>query len=268
MAVLCCLIIVLCCSPSAKASSAVSHPERYFHAPIGSVWHYQGVYNEREVQLVASASFTNRAMAVRTMEENNRNVIVFTETNAGNTGPTESHYHVSDDGVVYFGSVPKQLFEQHFVPYHVVKFPLVYGETYQQFQITDRNFFQDLDGDGVNEHADARAQVTVAPLGTVSVPAGSFSDVLILVAKMEIIVTMSSTGETIVTRDQLTSWFAPEVGLVKYTETLAVPIMGTFTQRTTVITEELETFTLSTPAAGPSISSGAGTIRPIVNARP
>lgn len=247
------LCAVLCAGfvSLATASTPIANPESYFHAPIGSVWHYQGTLHEREVQLISTNVFTNSATAVKTMQKDGQHVIVFIETNPGNTGETESYYHVGHEGVSYHGSQPQQLFEQQLIPYPVVRFPLVEQQTFRQFDIKDRNLFQDIDGDGMNERVDAFAEVRVGSLETLSVPAGTFQNVLKLDGKMEMTVTMSSNGEVIVTRDRLTSWFAPHVGLIKYIETIDVPVVGGVTMRTTVVTEELEEFRITTPSLGP-----------------
>ena len=235
---------------SAVAATSITDPKAYFYAPIGSVWHYQGTLHEREVQFTSTNAFTNSATAIKTMEKDGQRVTVFIETNPGNMGETESYYYIGNDGVVYHGSQPQQLFEQQLLPYPVVKFPLIEEERFRQFNVKQRNFFQDLDGDGINEHVDAFADVTVAPLETLSVPAGTFHNVLRLDGRMEINVTMSSSGEVIVTRDRLTSWFAPRVGLIKYVEAIDVPVMGDVTMRITVVTEELEDFRIVEPSLG------------------
>ncbi len=250
-AVLLCVVVCAGFVSIATASTPIANPESYFHAPIGSVWHYQGTLHERDVQLISTNVFTNSATAVKTMQKDGQRVIVFIETNPGNTGETESYYHVGHEGVIYHGSQPQQLFEQQLIPYPVVRFPLVEQQTFRQFDAKDRNFFQDLDGDGWNERVDAFAEVTVGLLETLAVPAGMFQNVLRLNGKMELAVTMSSNGEVIVTRDLLTSWFAPGVGLIKYTETIHVPVMGDDTMRTTVVTEELEEYRIVEPCLGP-----------------
>ena len=251
------LCIVFCAGfvATATASTSIANPESYFHAPIGSVWHYQGTLHEQDVQLVSTSEFTNTSTAVKKMHKDDQRVIVFIETNPGNTGETESYYHVGNMGVIYHGSKPQQLFEPQLVPYPVVKFPLVEEQTFRQVDAKDLNFFQDLDGDGVNERVDAFAEVTVDSLETLSVLAGTFENVLRLNGKMELAVTMSSNGEVIVTRDRLTSWFAPGVGLIKYTETINIPVMGDDFMRATVVTEELEEYRIAVPSLGPQIFS-------------
>lgn len=235
----------------ATASMSIEDPESYFHSPIGSVWHYQGTIHEREVQLIATNGFTNSATAIKTIQKDGVSVIVFIETNPGNTGETESQYYIGHEGVIYHGSEPQQLFEQQLIPYPVVKFPLIERHTFRQFDIKDSSLFQDIDGDGFNEHVDAFAEVTVGALETLTVPAGTFENVLRLEGTMEMAVTMSSNGEVVVTKDRLTSWFAPHVGLIKYIETIAVPVMGGVNMRTTVITEELEEFRIAEPTNPP-----------------
>ncbi len=232
------------------SSMAIPDPESYFYAPIGSVWHYYGTTQDREIQLTSENVFTNSATAVKTMEKEGQQVVVFLETNPGNMGETESYYHIGDGGVIYYGSHPNQKFEENILPYSVVQFPLIEEKTFRQFDVKQGNLFQDLDGDGINEYVDAFADVTIGSLETVSVLAGTFQNVLRLDGKMEINVTMSSSGEVFITKDTLTSWFAPHVGLIKYIETVNVPIMGDVTVRTTVVTEELEEFRIVAPSLG------------------
>ena len=165
-AVLLCVVFGAGVVSIATAFTPIANPESYFHAPIGSMWHYQGTLHEQEVQLISTNVFMNSATAIKMMQKDGQRVIVFIETNSGNTGETESYYHVGNEGVIYHGSQPQQLFEQQLIPYPVVKFPLVERQTFRQFDATDRNFFQDLDGDGTNERVDAFAEVTVGSLET------------------------------------------------------------------------------------------------------
>ena len=157
-AVLLCVVVCAGFVSIATASTPIANPESYFHAPIGSVWHYQGTLHERDVQLISTNVFTNSATAVKTMQKDGQRVIVFIETNPGNTGETESYYHVGHEGVIYHGSQPQQLFEQQLIPYPVVRFPLVEQQTFRQFDAKDRNFFQDLDGDGWTTEAMSSAR--------------------------------------------------------------------------------------------------------------
>ena len=235
---------------NATATVLSPNPEAYFYAPVGSTWHYQGMSHDREVQLTSPNTFMNIATAVKTTKKHGQHVIVIVETNAGNAGVTESYYHIGNDGVMYHGSEPQQLFEQHLVPYPVVRFPLFKQQLFRQFDVNDRNFFQDLDGDGVNERVDAHADVTVGALETISVPAGTFGNVLRLNGNMAMTITMSSSGDVVVTNDRLTSWFAPHIGLIKYVETIEIPMMGGTIMRTIVVTEALEAFRIAGPILG------------------
>ncbi|MBQ27639.1 MAG: hypothetical protein CMH81_05810 [Nitrospiraceae bacterium] len=256
------LVVVVCGMfnvgfvPIPTAPTPIANPESYFSAPIGSVWHYQGTEHKREVQLTATniAVYMNSATAVKTMQKDGQRVIVFIETNPSNRGERESYYHVGDEGVIYHGSHPHDLFEQQLTPYPVVRFPLLEQQTLRQFNLKDGDLFQDIDGDGINEHVDAFAEITVGSLETLSVLAGTFQNVLRLNGKMELTVTMSSNGEVIVTKDKLISWFAPHVGLIKSIETVNMPVIGGVTMHTTVVTEELEEFRIAEFSMGPHIS--------------
>tara|TARA_B100000315_G_C14585243_1_gene592655 strand:- start:3379 stop:4206 length:828 start_codon:yes stop_codon:yes gene_type:complete len=257
LAVLLCGLFYVGFVPIPMAANPIANPESYFPARIGSVWHYQGTRHERKVQLTATKTdvFMNSMTAIKELQKDGQRVIVFIETNPGNTGEeAESYYHVGNEGVIYHGSHPQEVFEQQLVPYPVVRFPLVEQQTLRQFDLKGGDFFQDADGDGVNEHVDAFAEITIGSLETLSVPAGVFQDVLRLEGKMELTITMSSNGEVRVIKDRLTSWFAPRVGLIKYIETIDVPVIGGVNMHTTVVTEELEEFRIAAPSIGPYLS--------------
>lgn len=229
------------------ASPTLAQPElvrleqsaEFFPDATGNRWKYRGEVVRTPLQQIRTTRFQNISTVTGTTTLNGVEVIVFHDTNPGNHGPSESYYRRDAAGVVYYGSSPGTTLERQVVPYQVVRFPLSYPSSFQQFDRTGLDFGQDLDGDGTNEQTDLAASVSIIGVEQVSVPAGTY-EALRTEARMTIRFHLSKTRRTALGHDTMTAWFARGVGLIKYTERQQLPDMRTGHERVTVITEELE----------------------------
>src|SRR5258708_34599396 len=75
--------------------------------------------------------------------------------------------------------------------------------------------FGDLDSDGKDDIGDVLSQVTVVGFESVTVPAGTFANVVRVETKITITVTASSSGASATVTATQTEWLAPGVGRIK-----------------------------------------------------
>lgn len=222
---------------SLNAAPPVKDAGRYFPDEVGMRWTYEGTIEEKIQQI---ATFTNITTVKGFKQKDGVNVIVFTESNEGNQGPSQSYFSRNADSIVYHGGEPTTAFEEKLVPYLVMKFPLHVGESFVQVEKKAVPFGRDLDQDGIEELAEVKAEVTVAGFETVSVPAGVFKDAFKLNGFMSIKFTLSSNNTVVELTDKTTTWFALDVGMVKSIETVAFPEIGPIPKTSSVIKEVLK----------------------------
>lgn len=222
------------------AGEALPNYDEYFPDAQGSRWAYRGQVIEGTLQSIASKDFQNVSIVKGSDTIKGVTVKVFHDTNPGNNGPSDSYYRRDAAGIVYYGSHPGTPLEKQLVPYQIVRFPLEFPSSFQQFDRQGLNFGSDLDGDEKNERADVQASVTVVGKEAVSVPAGIYQDAIRIEARMTMRIHLTAGRRTMVGTDTMTAWFAKGVGLVKYVERQEVPSLTASRGRTTEITEELE----------------------------
>ncbi len=213
----------------------------YFPDTIGSRWEYRGQITEGPLQSIEHKFFTNVSTVVGTKTLRGMTVTVFHDTNPGNHGPSDSFYRRDVVGIVYHGSEPGTPLEKQLIPYQIVRFPIKVSSTIQQFDKKTLDFGTDLDRDGVNEKVDAQGNSTVAGLESVTVPAGTFKDVVRVEAFMRMKIHLSGASRTVTGTDVMTAWFAKGVGLIKYVERQELSPLedrGVITE----IVEELESY--------------------------
>jgi hypothetical protein len=228
-------------STAADELNAIGQSSDYFPDTIGSHWEYRGQITEGPLQTIDHKFFTNVSSVVGTKTLRGMTVTVFHDTNPGNHGPSDSFYRRDVVGIVYHGSEPGTPLEKQLIPYQIVRFPITISSTIQQFDKKGLDFGTDMDRDGVNEKVDAQGNSTVAGLETITVPAGTFKDVVKVEAYMRMRIQLSGTPRTVTGTDVMTAWFARGVGLVKYVERQELSPLedrGVITE----ITEELESY--------------------------
>ena len=228
-------------STAADDLNAIGQSSDYFPDTIGSHWEYRGQITEGPLQTIEHKLFTNVSSVVGTKTLRGMTVTVFHDTNPGNHGPSDSFYRRDVVGIVYHGSEPGTPLEKQLIPYQIVRFPIRISSTIQQFDKKGLDFGTDMDRDGVNEKVDAQGNSTVAGLEIVTVPAGTFKDVVKVEAYMRMRIQLSGTARTVTGTDVMTAWFARGVGLVKYVERQELSPLedrGVITE----ITEELDSY--------------------------
>lgn len=235
--------------PSSQAVAAeptlVSQSAEFFPDAVGNRWAYTGRVTSEPIQQIATKRFQNVSTVMGTETREGVEVTVFHDTNPGDHGAQDSFYRRDAVGIVYYGSRPGTDLERQVVPYQIVRFPIMIPSSFQQFDRKDLDFGADLDGDGVNERADLAATVTIERLEDLTVPAGTYEQVLRIQANMTIQIHLTKLGRVATGTDDMTAWFARGVGLIKYVERQHLPGIRTDQDRTTEITEELTEVSLN-----------------------
>jgi hypothetical protein len=225
---------------AAPEIETIANADEYFPDTQGSRWRYRGQVVEGPLQKVSATRFTNVSTVQGTETLKGVMVKVFHDTNPGNHGPSDSYYRRDAAGIVYYGSQPGTPLEKQLVPYQIVRFPLVFPSSFQQFDRKGLNLGTDLDGDDKDERTDVEATVTVTGRETITVPSGSYRDAIRLEARMRMQIHLTATERTVSGTDVMTAWFAKGVGLVKYVERQELPLLKSDGGLVTEITEELE----------------------------
>ena len=148
-----------------------------------------------------------------------------------------------------YGSEPGTTLERQLVPYQIVRFPMKVKSSFKQFDRTDIDFGNDLDGDGMNERADVRGQATIVGHEAVMVPAGSYPEAVKVEARMTLRIHLSSVKRSVVGTDVMTAWFVKGIGLVKYLERQELGALKEDRGLVTEIIEELEEFEVTPNSA-------------------
>jgi hypothetical protein len=250
-----CLCIIPQTGSWAEEADGIAQSSDYFPDAIGNRWQYRGQISEGPLQTIDNKFFGNVSSVTGTKTLNGgMTVMVFHDTNPGNHGPSDSLYRRDAAGIVYYGSEPGTPLERQLVPYQIVRFPMKVSSSFKQFDRTDIDFGNDLDGDGTNERADVRGQATVIGRESITVPAGSYPDAVKVEAKMTLRIHLSAAKRSVVGTDVMTAWFVKGIGLVKYLERQELGALKEDRGLVTEIVEELEEFDVKTNAGSLSRS--------------
>ncbi len=236
-----CLCLLLAGTVQAWAEPiTIPRAEEFFPDTVGSRWRYQGRIEESPLQRVSSKQFENVSTVKGAETLKGVAVKVFHDSNPGNHGVSDSYYRRDAAGIVYYGSRPGTPLERQLVPYQIVRFPLIVPSSFQQFDRKGLTLGDDLDGDAQDEKVDVDATVTVAGEEDVTVPAGTYTQAVKVVATMRMHIHLTGLPRTIVGTDTMTAWFVRGIGLVKYVERQDIPPVRSERGLITEITEELE----------------------------
>ncbi len=234
----------------AEGEDSIAQSPDYFPDAIGNRWQYRGQISEGPLQTIENKFFSNVSSVTGTKNlKSGASVMVFHDTNPGNHGPSDSLYRRDAAGIVYYGSEPGTTLERQLVPYQIVRFPMKVKSSFKQFDRTDIDFGNDLDGDGMNERADVRGQATIVGQEAVMVPAGSYPEAVKVEARMTLRIHLSSVKRSVVGTDVMTAWFVKGIGLVKYLERQELGALKEDRGLVTEIIEELEEFEVTPNSA-------------------
>ena len=235
-------------SPTALGADepiSIAQSADYFPDAVGNRWTYRGQITEGPLQSIEYKFFANVSTVKGTQTIKGVTVTVFQDTNPGNQGPLTSFYRRDAVGIVYYGSDPGTPLEKQITPYQILRFPMKIPSSFQQFDRTGLNFGTDMDRDGIDEKVDVRAWSSLVGHETITVPAGTFQEVVKVEARMTMRIHLSRGHRSADGTDVTTAWFAKGVGLVKYSERQELSTVGEDRGVVTEITEELEEYEIN-----------------------
>jgi hypothetical protein len=213
--------------------------QHYFPDHVGMEWTYTGSVAD-QVQRVSS--YTNTAKVTGTTKKGKEQVLVFSESNPANRGKSESYFKKDKNGITYFGGEPTTELEDQIVPYLVIPFPIVLGRPYTQVQKTGLRYDHDIDHDGIKERVDMLSEITAVGFETLSVPGGTFQNVIKFEGKTALVLTLSRDQKKAEIIDNTTHWFALGVGMIKMIEKIEFPEVAGRAPTGTIVTETLTQF--------------------------
>jgi len=190
----------------------------YFPDAVGNRWTYRGQITEGLFQTIEHKFFSNVSTVKGTKTIKGVTVTVYTDTNPGNHGPSDSFYRRDAVGIVYYGSDPGTPLEKQITPYQIFRFPMKVPSSFQQFDRTGLDYGTDIDRDGTDEKVDVRGWSSLVGHETITVPAGTFQDAIKVDARMTMRIYLSGGHRVATGTDVMTAWFVKDVGLVKYLE--------------------------------------------------
>lgn len=147
-----------------------------------------------------------------------------------------------------------------------LRFPLRAGDSYTAYRYNNLDSGVDNDGDDINETFSRRLDIEVTGVESVTVPAGTFPEALKVISTATL-TTHYSTGSSGSSVEEVTRWYAPDVGVVQSrTATSSYGMPGTVNVMRLVShrldgvrSENVAPTVLSvSPAPDSSLSSGYG----------
>jgi len=214
------------------------HPQSLedFPRQPGMEWWYQGKILEDDFE----SSYINRSRIEGEKLIQGVPLIVFSETNQQGNGEVDSYVQLDETGVVYYGSTLEDVLEEQLVPFHLFQFPIQVGHSFQQVDKRNLDFGEDLDGDGQDETVDCKSKVTVVRTDSVAVPAGIYSEAVLIKTHGDMTVHLSSNRKTAPADFTIMEWYVKGIGRVKtnFSMRVFVPIFG-ITKKFTYKTNEV-----------------------------
>lgn len=159
------------------------------------------------------ATFFSNARRVRV--ENSAGLRTVEELNAYETGRRTEIFQETSRALTLISSPdPRDALAAEAIPYDELRFPLVVGRSWQQFDVEGIRLPTDYDGDGTRDTLDAVGRRTLLGFETRTVLAGAFPNCIHLqsVKDYTLVLSDGGTGQSRVIEDE---WYAPGVGLIE-----------------------------------------------------
>ena len=216
----------------------------YIPLTEGNFWHYSGsVTNFNNYKNSASINFMHLV--------NGTWCYPLRESNSYGEGPPLERCLADDpNGIATLEADDGDPFLAQLAPYWEVRFPLTPGENFIQTDRINLDFEEDLDLDGINEKVDLRVTATVEAIESVSVPVGTFNNVVRFRRDLDMEVMLSSSRQKIPASGSETVWLAPGIGWVKRYS--SIQVLG----ETESATEELDCYLVDGQDSGITLLTG------------
>jgi len=232
-------------SAAAVGQTAVGPGDLGDYVPLtqGNFWRYQGTKSDTGQQTL---NYQNTVTVSGTKVIGTVTTTVLTESNPDGAVDAQEEYLFKDSlGINEYGNNDiTDTLTPRLIPFPLLHFPLATGSSFTQLNKSGVDYGQDLDGDGRNESAAINSQVSVIGLENVTVPVGSFTNVMKVQTVSTITLTFSSDGSKATATETDTQWLAPGVGPVR--NTTVAQGQGI----TETITEELEAYVVDGQGGG------------------
>lgn len=187
------------------------NPSPYFPYNKGNRWNYQATVSVNEIPQAAYLEFlkiTGTANVDREISS------VMKEFNPSNESLFGGRYIVKEDAVYYAGG-PNGEDDFGLGIYKIANLPLRIKDTFIQLDRSGIEYGADIDFDGQNETFAIVSNVEIVGQEDVTVPAGSFTDCMLLQTDTTQTLTLSATTDQFILARQLKEWYAPNIGVVK-----------------------------------------------------
>jgi uncharacterized protein (DUF2141 family) len=223
----------------------------YFPITAGNTWTFSGT--ESTSTSPTTTLYTN-VVTTGTNTINGVLATTFSQTNSENFGPIVDYLLKDSNGIISLGNNDAtDLVTQQLVPYWLVKFPL--SGSFVSTNMFGLDSGVDLDGDGINEKVDINTTVSVVSTSeTVTVPAGSFLNVLHIDQNSMFTFHLSTNGALVTVHELQSAWYAPNVGPLKSVDSI------TTLNVTDIWTEVLTGSVVAADFFGPGTNFTAGII--------
>ena len=188
--------------------------ESYFPFSQGNLLNYEGRISE-------SGTLTDRFFNALTVGGTHLvgsvPTTVITESNPENGGVgVDLYYHLAADGITDYGNNnATDTITEQLVPYPLVEFPMVTGNSFVQLNKSGLTWDTDEDGDGTLETFDIYSVVTLAGFETLTLHGTPFADTARLVTDTTITVRPSTGAPAVSVSGSQTLWCAPDYGPIK-----------------------------------------------------
>jgi hypothetical protein len=209
----------------------------HFPLAANSQWQYSG---SESISGQPTVTYANTRTISGTKIFGATTALVSAETNSNPlTGEAGEEYLVKNTvGITNWGNNdPTDFLTAHVGPYLQLRFPLQQGSKFEPFNKQGIDLGLDLDRDGENDTLSLKAEVRVTGIETVTVPAGTFPNTIMVEATITTVVTLSRDRSVIRATEAQTIWLAAGTGPVRLRDITA------FDGHTAITTiEELTSF--------------------------
>lgn len=225
-------------------------PDNWLPLGVAHRWVFRG----RSSGVLGERAYTNHVEVTNVGSVNGTPTLRLRENNYGGDGLASVVDIVNDNNGIAVLAIDG-VASDPLVPYWELRYPLAAGSRFVQRDRSSVDYGSDLDGDGRNETAALRSEVTVAGIEPITVPVGSFASALRVNRSSTFTVRLSRDGRTVTGTESASAWFVRNVGWVRRTQS------ATANGLTTSVDEVLEAYFNSggnggtLPVSGP-IASG------------
>lgn len=196
-----------------KVDFATGETKNYLLLEQGNQWRYLGKADDGGV----GAEYYNSVAVTGTKPLLWGNATILSESNPGYLGYPEQNYLILDESqLLYAGNNdPQDLITPQVIPYKLLNFPVLIGDSFTQIDNKNLDYGEDLDGDALNEKAGVTSTVSIIGKENLTLAIGTFADCVTSRQDEQVKVTLSRNGQSAKAVAREDTWYCPDVGLAK-----------------------------------------------------